>query len=58
MNQENVRISVIVEKELVEKLRTLQATMINNSKKNVSFSQIVNLAISEGIDKLKNDYVN
>jgi hypothetical protein len=42
----------MVEKELVERLRTLQASLINKSKKNVSFSQIVNLAINEGIDKL------
>jgi hypothetical protein len=42
----------MVERELVEKLRTLQASMINKSKKNVSFSQMVNLAISKGIDKI------
>jgi hypothetical protein len=52
LDKNHARISVIIEKEVVEQLRNIQAQMINNSKNNVSFSFVVNLVISKGLDKL------
>ncbi|MEM2785690.1 MAG: hypothetical protein QXW37_07380 [Candidatus Nitrosotenuis sp.] len=42
MDKNYTRISVVIEKDLVDKLRTIQAEMINKSKENVSFSFVVN----------------
>jgi len=41
--------SVMVEKDLIDKLRTIQAEMINKSKENVSFSFVVNQILKEGL---------
>jgi len=54
-HSENVRISVMIEKKIVDNLRTLQASMINDLKENVSFSQIANLALKEGVCKLNKE---
>jgi hypothetical protein len=51
MDNDHTRISVVVEKNLVDKLRTIQAEMINNSKNNVSFSFVVNQILKRGLGK-------
>ncbi len=50
MDKNHTRISVVVEKDLVDKLRTIQAEMINKSKENVSFSFVVNQILKEGFE--------
>jgi hypothetical protein len=47
MDKNHTRISVVVEKNLADKLRTMQAEMINKSKENVSFSFVVNQVLKE-----------
>ena len=49
MDKNHIRLSVVVEKELVDKLRTIQAEMINKSKENVSFSFVVNKILKDGL---------
>ncbi|MDG7050746.1 MAG: hypothetical protein JRZ94_06050 [Nitrososphaerota archaeon] len=50
MDKTQARISVVVEKELVEKLRTIQAEMISQSKDNVSFSFVVSQILRGGLE--------
>lgn len=50
MDRKHTRISVVVEKNLVDKLRTIQAEMIIKSKENVSFSFVVNQVLKEGLE--------
>jgi hypothetical protein len=49
MSQKTKRLSIMLEQELEEKLRNLQANMIKKSKKNVSFSNVVNMVLKNGI---------
>jgi hypothetical protein len=49
MSQKTKRLSIMLEHELEEKLRSIQADMIKKSKKNVSFSNVVNLVLKNGI---------
>ena len=55
MGSENSRLSITLNKELENQLRKIQASMIKKSKKNVSFSFVVNLVIEEGL-KRKRDF--
>ncbi|MEM3063972.1 MAG: hypothetical protein QW177_01205 [Candidatus Nitrosotenuis sp.] len=50
MDKNHMRISVVIEKALVDKLRTIQAEMIHKSKENVSFSFVVNEVLKEGLE--------
>jgi len=43
------RISIMMDDDLVEKLRLLQAKKIKKSKRAVSFSQVLNEAVRKGI---------
>ena len=52
MKVETSRISVMIDKELENRLREKQAEMIGKTKGNVSFSHVVNLVLKEGL-KLK-----
>ncbi len=47
------RVTVVLESSNVEKLRGIQAKMIRNSPKSISFSHVLNLVVSEGIKKFK-----
>ncbi len=49
MNSEISRLSIIVDKEIQDQLRAIQADMIKKSKKNISFSYVVNLTLKEGL---------
>jgi len=49
MSSEINRLSVIVDKEVQDQLRSIQANMIKESKKNISFSYVVNLTLKEGL---------
>ena len=53
MSSEISRLSVMIDKELEHRLREIQANMIKKSKKNVSFSAVVNLVIKEGLKSKK-----
>jgi len=47
------RITVILEPNNVEKLRSIQAKMIRDSPKSISFSYVLNLVVSEGLKNFK-----
>ena len=48
-----VRITVVLDEANVEKLRNLQAKMIKNTAKSVSFSHVLNQIAEEGLKKSK-----
>ncbi len=47
------RITIVMNSTNVEKLRNIQAKMIRNSPKSISFSHVLNLVVSEGLKKFK-----
>jgi len=47
------RITIVLNSSNVEKLRNIQAKMIRNSPKSISFSHVLNLVVSEGLKKFK-----
>jgi hypothetical protein len=49
MSQKTKRLSIMLERTLEEKLRNIQADMIKKSRKNISFSNVVNLVLKNGI---------
>ena len=49
MKQEITRISAIIDKELEGRLREIQANMIKKTKRNVTFSHVVNRVLREGL---------
>ena len=51
MSQKTKRLSIMLENDLEERLRSIQANMIRKSKKNVSFSSVVNLVLKNGLDE-------
>ena len=48
-----VRISIVIDEELHEKLRNLQAKQIKEKKEAISFSQVLNESIRQGIKEKK-----
>jgi len=48
-----IRISIMLDENLEKKLRELQAKLISKSKKSVSFSQVINEVLDEGLKKRK-----
>ena len=48
------RITIMLENDLEKKLRSYQAKLIKNSNKSISFSKVLNQAVSEGLKKMKN----
>jgi len=48
-----IRITVVLDEENVEKLRNIQAKLLKNSTKSISFSYVVNRVAEEGIKKFK-----
>ncbi|HEY8109301.1 MAG TPA: hypothetical protein VIG05_00340 [Candidatus Nitrosotenuis sp.] len=47
------RITILLDSDLTKQLRQIQAKMITQTGKSVSFSQVLNLAVKEGLPKLK-----
>ena len=47
------RITVVLDSDNVEKLRSIPAKMIRTSPKSISFSRVLNLVVSEGLKKFK-----
>lgn len=47
------RITVVVDAENYKKLRNIQSKMIKTSPKSISFSRVLNLALSEGLKNKK-----
>lgn len=47
------RITMLLDSDLAKQLRQIQAKMITVSGKSVSFSHVLNLAVKEGLPKLK-----
>ncbi|WP_179369048.1 hypothetical protein [Candidatus Nitrosotenuis sp. DW1] len=47
------RITILLDSDLTKQLRQIQAKMITQTEKSVSFSQVLNLAVKEGLPKLK-----
>jgi len=45
----NRRITITIDKNLESKLRTIQAAKITDTNKSVSFSQILNMILHEGL---------
>ena len=49
MSKKINRLSIMMDKELEDKLREMQANMIKKTKRNVSFSYVVNLVLKKGL---------
>ncbi len=49
MNEKINRLSIMMDKELEDKLREIQANMIKKTKRNISFSYVVNLVLKKGL---------
>ncbi|MFQ5573605.1 MAG: hypothetical protein ACE5EJ_05095 [Nitrosopumilaceae archaeon] len=47
------RVTIMLEDDLQKKLRERQAKLIKQGNKSVSFSQVINRTLSEGIKKSK-----
>ena len=50
------RITIMLESDLEKKLRALQAKLIKNSTNAVSFSQVLNQAVAEGLKCSKSKF--
>ncbi|MEK0382259.1 MAG: hypothetical protein QQN48_04380 [Nitrosopumilus sp.] len=48
-----IRVTVVLLESNVEKLRGIQAKLIKNSTKSVSFSNVLNRVVEEGLRKFK-----
>jgi len=48
-----IRVTVVLLESNVEKLRGIQAKLIKNSTKSVSFSHVLNRVVEEGLRKFK-----
>ncbi len=47
------RVTIVLDDANAEKLRNLQAKMIKNSSKSVSFSHVLNIVLEDGLKKHK-----
>jgi hypothetical protein len=47
------RITILLDNDLTKQLRQIQAKMITSTGKSVSFSSVLNLAVKEGLPKIK-----
>ena len=45
------RITIMLDDDLLKKLREKQAKLIKQSNKNVSFSQVINMALKQSVRK-------
>jgi len=48
-----IRVTVVLDAENVTKLRGIQAKLLKNSTKSISFSYVLNRVVEEGIKKYK-----
>lgn len=48
-----IRVTVVIDENNVEKLRNIQAKMIKNSTKSISFSHVLNRVVEDGLKKFK-----
>ena len=48
-----IRVTVVLEEVNAEKLRNIQAKLIKNSTKSISFSYVLNQVVADGLKKLK-----
>ncbi len=48
-----IRVTVVLLESNVEKLRAIQAKLIKNSIKSISFSNVLNQVVEEGLRKFK-----
>jgi hypothetical protein len=48
-----IRITVVLDASNVEKLRGIQAKLIKSSTKSISFSNVLNQVVEEGLKKFK-----
>ncbi len=48
-----VRVTVVLSESNLEKLRGIQAKLIKNSTKSISFSNVLNQVVEEGLKKFK-----
>ncbi len=47
------RITIAIDTEIEKKLRTMQAELIKKTNKSVSFSQVLNNILKEGLRKVR-----
>ena len=47
------RVTILLDNDLTKQLRQIQARMITSTGKSISFSYVLNLAVKEGLPKLK-----
>jgi len=48
-----IRVTVVLDESNVEKLHGIQAKMLRDSAKSISFSYVVNRVVEEGLKKFK-----
>ncbi len=48
-----IRVTVVLEETNAEKLRNIQAKLIKNSTKSISFSYVLNQVVADGLKKFK-----
>ena len=48
-----IRVTIVIDENNAEKLRNIQAKLIKNSSKSVSFSHVLNRVVEEGLKKFK-----
>ncbi len=48
-----IRVTVVLEEVNAEKLRNIQAKLIKNSTKSISFSYVLNQVVADGLKKFK-----
>ncbi|WP_182134243.1 hypothetical protein [Nitrosopumilus sp. b1] len=48
-----IRATIVIDESNMEKLRNLQSKMIRTSTKSISFSNVVNQVIEEGLKRFK-----
>ncbi len=48
-----IRVTVVLDESNAEKLRNIQAKLIKNSTKSISFSYVLNQVVADGLKKFK-----
>ena len=48
-----LRVTIVLDPTISEKLRNIQAKMIKSASRSVSFSHVVNTVLDEGLKKIK-----
>lgn len=47
------RVTILLDNDLTKQLRQIQARLITTTGKSISFSHVLNMAVKEGLPKLK-----